>query len=264
MQGVADQWKELFDANPQAIPPLEKRTGLMHQTERTFTGTSPLIRDKVERFVRACYASSTELTTSEMGDSDERFRVCQRLIAGCLPYVDALPDRLAMDIVSQMSPRLDLDAKPLSADTISAYRNLYVEKRLRLWQRIVTRIEETWVSDDPANRVVSRVYPGLGYSWRTKREEISDPEVRKDFERRIAENHAKALRNTEQHEARLNRSHWLNHALRRNLSAIYTRGPVTANDLEVLKAYLRIYVSDEQLRKELFEQAETGAKSPSR
>ncbi len=41
----------------------------------------------------------------------------------------------------------------------------------------------------------------------------------------------------------------------------YKIGPVTADDLVVLETYLRIYVSDEHRRRELFEGAQAAANS---
>jgi hypothetical protein len=47
--------------------------------------------------------------------------------------------------------------------------------------------------------------------------------------------------------------------LKRAIASAYTIGPVTADDLVMLEAYLRTYVADEDLRQELLDSARLAA-----
>ena len=72
-------------------------------------------------------------------------------------------------------------------------------------------------------------------------------------------NRKKAERNLEQGHAKRLQEFYLPR-LKTAIADVYDIEPVSEDDFDVLKAYLRIYVSDETLRKELFDIAQSAAK----
>lgn len=215
----------------------------------------PMADTEVEQYVRGCYSCSLILTSLNLGKGGRQYVLCQKIIAGCLPHLDAVPSSLAMDVVSQMSYELDLELRRLNAGTLPAYRGIYVEKRLRIWSRIVSEsvIDPSWDPDDRKNDVPMAVAPlGSKYPLGIPPEQVAEPEIRREYERRIAANFAKAERNHQQRQARGERDDWRKR-LSRDLEHIYRLAPVTNENLEALQALLRRQVLDEKLRKELFE-----------
>jgi len=152
-----------------------------------------------------------------------------------------------------MSSYYDSNGKPFTEKTVSAYRNMYVRYHLRAWERVESDIDPTWRVDDPANRITHVSPPG--YPPGTRPEEIKEPELRAEYEA-IAK---KSERNSQQWLARRLKEFYLRR-LKKRVAEIYRKEPVAAEDLDLLKACLRIHVSDEKLRNELFEIAQSAAK----
>lgn len=244
-------------------PPRANLIALSAKMQKAFDADKPMMDASVIKFVRTCYKISTHLTTTDMGIGEKRFVLCQRLIAGCLPYASVVPISLEMKIVSQMSPNLDLEGNRLTEGTRPAYRREYAQKKLQVWKKLEAAIDPTWAPNDPANLVYMSIAPkGGNYLPGTPPERIVEPEIRKDYQQRIAENFRRSEKNLEQTTARRNKKYWLKRALRRDMIWMY-EGFVGKGDMEVLEALLRIYVSDKKLRKELFDAAQAASKRTS-
>ena len=176
-----------------------------------------------------------------------------------LPWV---PCHVAEDIARQLSHHLDLNGDRLGPKSISAYRNLYIESRLKVWRRIQTEIDPSWHEDDPNNMAWTHVAPPGKYKDRqgVRPEDIIDPDLRADYERRIKENVAKGERNIRQSQLRSESDRWLKNSLKGDMISMYGQFPVAPDDWEMLKAYLRVYVASPVVREELFSLAQAAAK----
>ncbi|MDD4890991.1 MAG: hypothetical protein PHU85_13805 [Phycisphaerae bacterium] len=243
--------RHAFEDYDEARMPLEQREAWANRIARVCQTARPGAAENVELYVHACYECTTFLTSMNMGE--RRFEMCQAIVAGCLPYIDAVPVPLAMDLASQMSYALDLDGRPLTPQSRSAYRNTFVEYRLRVWRRVAAAIDPTWKENDPNNAVYANMAPpGGAYPSGVAPEGIKEPEIRQAYEKLLAENHRKAKRNNQQITARRNADTWRKRALGVDMVSLYGKGPVTDEDWEMLKAYLRVYVSDDGLRQEIY------------
>ena len=65
------------------------------------------------------------------------------------PFLEAVPTKLAIHIVCQMSVQYDLHGQPLTQQSARAYRNIYIRYHLRAWERVVSDIDPTWKPRDP-------------------------------------------------------------------------------------------------------------------
>jgi hypothetical protein len=217
-----------------------------------------------EQTIQKCYDGSTCLSSYSFSSNHldlERLSLCQKIIADCLPYLDAMSLNSAMKVVGQMSACYDLQGQDLTASTVGAYRNIYLRYHLRVWERVAALpIDPTWHPNDPSNMVAGSMPPPCGkYIAGMPPEYIKEPEIRKKYEAMLEANHKKALRNSEQWRLRWIQEGYLLR-LKRSIVHAYEMQPVikvSPEDFEILKAYLRIYVSDEKLRKELFELAQS-------
>jgi hypothetical protein len=245
------EMRAAFADYSEARMPLEQRQAWAKRIGEVVAATRPKLSENVEQYVHACYECSVYLTSMNMGET--RFRLCQEIIVALLPYLDAVPVDLAMKVVQQMSYQLDLGAKLLTHDSSSAYRNVFVEYRLRVWRRIPPLIDPIWKADDPQNTVYMNMSPPGGkYPSGIAPEGIMEPEIRQEYEKRLAENHRRAERNSQQIHARQIRDEWLKGALRGDMVKLYEKFPVTDEDWDTLKAYLQVYVTDAQVRQELY------------
>lgn len=239
-----------FQDYSEARMPLEQREAWAKRIVEVCRATKPGAAENTKLYVHACYECTTYLSSMNMGE--KRFEMCQEVVAGCLPYVDAVPVSLAIDVVTQMSHSLDLNSDPLTPRTAATYRNTFVEYRLRVWRRIVEEIDPTWKQDDPNNTVYGNMSPpGHTYPSGIAPEAIKEPEIRQAYEKMLAENNRRAKRNVQQHFARQNADRFMSE-LNRSIPHKYERFPVTDGDWEMLRAYLRIYVSDDTFRQELY------------
>lgn len=150
-----------------------------------------------EETIQKCYDCSVYLS-SNFGL--ESFAPCQKVIVGCLPYLDVVSTELAIKIVGQMSSCYDLQGRPLTADSIPAYRNIYLREHLRVWERVAAiPIDPTWHPDDPANiTYMNMMPPSNKYMAGTPPERIKEPEIRKQFEAMLEKNRQKGERNLKQ------------------------------------------------------------------
>jgi hypothetical protein len=89
-------------------------------------------------------------------------------------------------------------------------------------------------------------------------EAIQDPERRKKYEAALRANRRKRERSVEQHRIRWLRDRYLPR-MKEAIADAYSIQPVKSSDLDVLKAYLRIYVGEPKLRSELFQMARAAA-----
>jgi hypothetical protein len=251
------EMRAAFADYSEARMPIEQRQAWAKRMGEIVARTRPSFTENVEQYVHACYEISTSLTSDNLGNA--RFEICQKIIAGCLPYIDAVPVELAMDVVGQMSYSLDLDAKPLTDQSFPAYRNAFVEHRLRVWKRILAGIDPTWDANDPKNAVYLNMSPpGYNGPGGIAPEAIKEPNIRQEYERMLAENAKRACKNSEQLTATRNRERWLGY-LQKDMASMYGRAPVSEQDWEMLKAYLRIYVADAKLRQELYDRCRKAA-----
>ncbi len=242
--------RHAFEDYSEARMPLQQREAWANRIEEVCKATKPSAADQVELYVHACYECTTKLTSMNMGE--KRFEMCQTIVVGCLPYVDAVPVPLAMDLVRQMSYSLDLDSRPLTPQSGAVYRNTFVEYRLRVWRRIVGEIDPTWKEDDPNNRVFLNTSPPGYLMVGIAPDSIKEPEIRQAYEKKLAENSRRLERNSQQITARRNAETWRKRALNEDIVTLYERFPVNNEDWDALKAYLRVYVSDADLRQELY------------
>ena len=239
-----------FSDYSEAKMPLQEREAWANQIAKVCKATKPNAAEQVELYVRACFECTTYLSSMNMGE--KRFEQSQTIVAGALPYVDAVPVSLAMDLVTQMSYSLDLDSRPLTPQSEAAYRNTFVEYRLRVWRRIVGEIDPTWKEGDPKNEAFLNISPPDGGPSGVAPDSIKDPEIRQAYEKMLAENSRRMERNNQQIYARRNAETWRKRALSVDIVYLYENRPVNNEDWETLKAYLRVYVSDNDLRQELY------------
>jgi hypothetical protein len=201
-----------------------------------------------EQTIRACYDCSLCLTTLDLGE--DRFILCQTIIARCLPYLDAVSPKLATNVVCQMSLQYDLRGRPLTPDSLRAYRKTYIVAHLRAWEKLASAIDPTWKPDDPANMVGSVRPPGGKYANPVAPEDIKEPEIRRQYEAVLEANQRKGDRNVQQRQARQLKESYLSR-LKDAILAAHRLGPASKDEREDLTACLRVYVSDASIRAEL-------------
>lgn len=216
-----------------------------------------------EQTIQKCSKCATYLSSNDLGL--ERLAQCQKIIAGCLPYLDVVSTKLAIKLVGQMSSCYDLQGQLLTADSIPAYRNIYLREKLRVWERVAALpLDPTWDPFAPENMVFLHVAPpskNVEYMPGMPPECVKEPEIRKRYKAMIEANRKKMERHVEQRDFRDTQEDCLRN-LKRSIVAAYKMRPITEvsqEDFETLKAYLHIYVSDENLRRELFEIARSAA-----
>ncbi len=134
-----------------------------------------------------------------------------------------------------------------------ALRNRICEHRLRLWRRIETSIEPAPNADDAAPATAN---PAGGLTG-TASGTLTDPASRAGHGAAFEANRA-GNRYFQQPDARDLRNRYLPR-LKSAIMDAYKIGPVTADDLVMLETYLRTYVADENLRREIFEGATAAA-----
>lgn len=209
------------------------------------------VQNVTKNFLTGTSKCASLFCVNVVGRTSETERVCQLIIMRSLPYVDAVPVETAMSVVTYLSYNLDAKGNALTAKSIHEYRNLFVETRLKIWKRIYDSIDPNY----KPIRVVWPVTPPGKYSsiWPpVKPEDIKEPDLRKQYEDEIAKAHENAMQNNQQADAKKLEKRWLR-IIKRDIPAMYKRFNVSKDDLEILSAYLRIYVSDEILRKDLYD-----------
>ena len=201
-----------------------------------------------EQAVQACYECSTYLTSLDLGE--ERFALCQKIIGRCLPYLDAVSTKLAVNIVCQMSLRYDLRGEPLTKRSLRAYRHAYIVDHLRVWERVASTIDRTWKPNDPANMVGGVSPPGGNYPGPVSPEDVKETDIRARYEAMIEADRRKGDRNVEQIAARRLQEAYLRR-LKDAVYRAYNAEPPSKDESDTFAACLRVYVSDENVREEL-------------
>jgi len=127
-----------------------------------------------------------------------------------------------------------------------AQRNRICEHRLRLWWRLEATIDPARSASDAALVAAGPAGDSADREGRGGCETVVQPD-RKVRQRYFRQPDACALR-----------ARYLPQ-LKGVIARTYKIGPVTADDLVMLEAYLRTYVADEDLRRELFAAAQAAA-----
>jgi hypothetical protein len=135
---------------------------------------------------------------------------------------------------------LDSRGRRIVGKRWQAYRNRICEHRLRLWRRLEATLDATRAPVDGA-------LVGAGAAeCATVVQTVVQPDrmVRQRYFR--------------QPDDRALRARYLPQ-LKRVIARAYRIAPVTADDMVMLEAYLRTYVADEKVRRELFAEAQAAA-----
>jgi hypothetical protein len=251
LQDMQRAWQEYHTA----IATPDQKLNVIRATRQLYTQATAKLRLSTEQFVRTCDMCAGRITSEDFGK--DRFELSQQILTSCLPYLEAVPTKLAVNIVCKMSVQYDLQGQPLTKQSVPTYRNTYVRYHLRAWERVVSDIDPTWKPGDRSRSTLSP--PGGKYLPGTPPEDIKEPDIRSQYEAMLEANRKKADRNLEQRHARRLHEFYLPR-LKSAIADVYHIEPVSEDDFNLLKAYLRIYVSHEGLRKELFEIAQSAAK----
>lgn len=202
------------------------------------------------------------LTSSDFGDRQSQDALCQCMILDCLSVANKISLQCEFRLVGQLrlgsARSLNASGQKVAGKEWQGLRNHLAECRLHLWRRIETVIEPNWDPNDVPmiNVQVSGVTP---YSAGVAPESIKEPEIRKRYEAVLEANRQKNEKYREQRSARDIRQRYLPR-LKGGIADLYKMGPTSQDDLDMLKACLRIYVPEEKLRNELFEIAQRAAK----
>lgn len=252
---TADRLKNIGDMGE---VPMADRTKLLNDIDTAFPLACAERDAHLQRYVSTIIECVDALTSADFGDRATQDAVCQKMVLDCLTFADKLDISFEFRLVSQLrlgpSRNINDYGKPVLAREWATLRNRILEYRLHLWRRNADLIDPTWDSKDAA--VISAA-PFDGESGMAP-EQIVDPEERFQYEASIKANRLKADRNSQQRAAREGRNDYLPR-LQEAIQDLYTMGPVSQDDLDTLAAYLRIYVSDEKLRAELFQVAEAAS-----
>ncbi|MCD4825741.1 MAG: hypothetical protein K8S55_14200 [Phycisphaerae bacterium] len=216
---------------------------------------------QLKSYVKDIQTCVNWLTSCEFGDEQIQDVLCQRMVLDCLPLADKMSLDFEFGLVNQIrlgsGKNLDASGKKVSGKEWQVLREQLVEYRLHLWRRINKIIDPSW---NPKDVPFLNLMPGgVGYPAGVAPEAIKEPEIRKKYEAALEANRKKSKKYSEQRAARDLRDNCLPN-LKKAIGDDYEKGPTTADDLDVLKAYLRIYVSDKKLRSELFQIAQAAAK----
>jgi hypothetical protein len=241
--------------------PMEDRQQLLKASADQLPIARASQTEQVEAYVRDMLTIVDELTSCDFGDRPLQDALCQQMVFDCLTMADRISVDSEFRLVSQLrlgpSRNLDADGQKVSGSKWQALRSQIMGHRLRLWYRINSIIDPQWNPDD--SPMMNVAVPGGMYPSGVAPESIREPEIRKQYEAALEANRKKAEKHLEQRSARDMRDRYLP-SLKAAITDAYSMGPVTADDLDVLKAYLRINVSDKKLRAELFQVAEAAAK----
>jgi len=202
------------------------------------------------------------LTSSDFSNRDAQDAVCQRLVLHCLSLAGQRDldreARLVNHIRLGASKNIDANGRRVVGEEWQALRNQILQYRLRLWQRIENVIDPNWDPNDlPAMNISP---PGQhGYSSGVAPESIKEPDIRRQYEAALEANRQKGERYRTQRSARKLRDRY-SRSLKKAIADAFKMQPVSQQDLDKLKEQLSAYVSDEKLRGELLEVAQTAAK----
>lgn len=214
----------------------------------------------MKTYVRKVLKCLSALSSCDLGDQPAQAAAQQRIVLDCLSLADAIPLDLESYLVMHLGvgpdQNIDSNGKKVTGSQWQALRNRLLEHRLHLWRRIVNEIDPQW---DPQDKAISNVMPpGSGVAGMDP-EDVVDPLERVQYKAAIEANRKKAEKSIQQITARrLHRSYLPQ--LKTHIVNAYKMGPVSDDDLDMLKAYLRVYVPEEKHRAEFFEIA-TAAKS---
>lgn len=253
--------KELADIRDIAAVPMFERERILITIADQFPVAQQIRVSQAEQYVRNLITIVDWLTSCDFGDREVQNILSQQMVLHGLSYAEALPTDLEFRLVSQI--RLGSTARNIGAEgqkvTGSEWQLLRIqllEYRLRLWRRLDRIIDPTWDPDDVA--MLNLSVPGGAYRSGVAPEAIREPEIRRQYEAALDANRQKAARYREQHSARQLRDRYLPR-VKNAVADMYAMKPITAEDMELLEAYLRIYVSDQALRTELFDLAQAAA-----
>ena len=237
------------------------RKRLLEEMEKTCHFAQAELKTHLKTCIGKILVCLNAISSCDLGDSSAQEAVGQRIDLECLSMADALPVDLEFRLVVHigLGPAQSIDSK--GQKTIGkqwqSLRNRLLEHRLHLWRRIADEIDPQW---DPNDSPEMNIMPPGGGAAGMAPEAIADPKLRARYEMAIEANRKKGEAYNRQLDARSIRDRYLPQ-LKAPIGDAYTLEPVTEDDLDMLKAYLRIYVMDEKLRREFFEIAHAAAKN---
>jgi hypothetical protein len=198
------------------------------------------------------------LSSYDLGDRKMQTRLEQKIAHRYIQYANILPLDFEKYILRHMGyMTIDEQGESTVGKQWQLLRNKQMEYRLHFWRRINEQIDPKWKSSD---RPVANIMPRSGGISGMSPEAIADPKQRAEYESDIRKNKEKTEHFNQQVKARNFQKDFLPE-LKNAITSAYNISPTTEDDFDMLKAYLRIYVSDEKLRKELFEMAQAAAKN---
>jgi hypothetical protein len=244
LEAVAARLSSITDIAPVSM---EDRKRILRDIGVAIPPAQTKCSDYLAQYAKNSLTCVDWLVSTDFGDRAAQISLSQRMVMNCLRASDALDLETEFSLIAQMEEELDASGKAVSGHEWSTLRNAQMEYRLHLWRRIDRAIDPSW---DPKD---------VGWYGGCSPEEISDPAERKKYEAVVEANQQKNLRYIEQRHARDLRDRYLP-CLKATIARLYAKGPTSQDDLDMLKAYLRVYVPAEKVRTELFEVANKAAK----
>ncbi len=240
---------------------IPERQRLLKDLAECFPPAQAALASQLDEFVRNALACVDRATSWDLGDREAQDALCQRIVLYCLPLAATCDVDLEYRLVSQIrlgsSKNLNASGQKVTGKEWQVLRSLICEYRFHLWRRIEQTLDPSW---DPADVAYMNLpVPGGNYFSGVAPEVIKEPEIRSRYEAALEANRKKAERNNLQYSIRRLQSRYLPR-LTEAIADAYRMQPVSDDDIDLLKAYLRVYVSDDRVRAELLEIAQSAAK----
>jgi hypothetical protein len=266
MARVAAQVASLKDVSDLSA---DERRDLLKDMSSALAADETGHKEEVRRYAANALVCLGRLSSWDWGSSAEEESLEQRMALRCLRNRDDVTIETERRLVGHLRPDLDAGGRQVAGLQWQELRNTLTEHRLHLWRRIENAIDASWDSNDvgwvnvpvplPANIAVPGGRHAGVYMSGMDPNGIKDPDIRRAYEAALDANRRIADRYIEQTEVRRMREVGLRQ-LRMDIPRSYGMSPVTEDDLEVLDAYLRIYVADKKLRSELSQAAKDAAR----
>lgn len=253
---------ELLKKHPHSLPPITQRVSMLTDFDAAFGSAHADIQRDVQLYVQSCVDVSGILLSYEIGPDRTRKALAHRMMYSCLPFSDVVPIPVAMSVLRRIDWQLDAEGNPVAESSRPEHRLRQVERMFALWRRIMSLVDPAWKEGDPNNVITTPRPKGGRYMPGIAPEGITEPDIRKEYEERLAQNNAKAVRNITQYRLRVNRDEWRT-MMGIKITAMYARNVhISHEEGRMLRLLLHVYVHDAKVRAEVLAAASLPADEP--